>query len=76
MRVVQAADGFGFTLEAFPALRVGGEVFRQDFDGYSSVEARVGRTIHLSHTARTELVGDFVWDPGVCLLRATRVASK
>ena len=61
MRMVQAADRAGFTLEAFPALRVGGEVFRKDFDGNRAAQSGVGGAIHLSHTAGTELVGDFVW---------------
>ena len=61
VRVVQAADGPCFTLEAFPALRIGGQVFGKDFDGNRAVQPGVGCTIHLTHTTGTELVGDFVW---------------
>ncbi len=61
VRVVQAADGFGFALEAFTQTGVAGELFGQDFDGDGAIQARVDGGVHLSHTARTELVGDFVW---------------
>ena len=33
VRVVQATDGIGLALEAFPALRVGGEMLGEDFGG-------------------------------------------
>ena len=59
MRVVQAADGTGFTLEAFPALGIICEVFGQDLDGNRAVQTGVGGTIHFSHTARTQLIADF-----------------
>ena len=60
VRMVQAADGFGLTLEAFTALRVTGEMFRQDLDGDSAVEAGVYGAIHFAHTTGTDLVGDLV----------------
>ena len=43
------------------ALRVGGQVFREDFDGYNAVQAGVGGAIHLSHTTGTDERRDFVW---------------
>ena len=61
VRVVQAADGLGFTLESFPALRIVGEVFREILDGYGAVEACVRSAIHLSHTVGANLRLDFVW---------------
>ena len=61
VRVVQAADGLGFALEAFPALRVVCEVFGKDLDGYRAVQTSVGGSIHLAHTTCANLRRDFVW---------------
>ena len=61
VRVVQAADGLSFALESFTQIRAVGQMLREDFDRNRAVEASVGGAIHFSHTARTELVGDFVW---------------
>jgi len=37
-----------------------GEAFRKKLDGDVASELRVGRLIDVSHTARTEMAGDFV----------------
>ena len=67
MRVVQAADGLGFTLEAFPALGVVGQVFGKDLDGDGAVETGIPCPVHLSHTACANLRLDFVWaESGSC----------
>ena len=60
VRMVQAAHSFGFTLEAFTALRVGGQLFGKNFDGHRSVQTRIGCAIHLSHPTGTDLFGDLV----------------
>ena len=61
VRVVMAADGTGFTLEASKQMRVAGEMFGKDFDGDSAVQERVDGGVHFSHTAGTKLVVDCVW---------------
>ena len=61
VRVVQAAHGTGFTLEAFPQMGVAGEMFGKDFDGDSAVQARVDGGVHFSHSAGANPVADFVW---------------
>ena len=61
VRVVQAADGTGFSLEASTQMGVAGEMFWEDFDNDSAVQTRVDGGVHFSHTAGTELVADCVW---------------
>ena len=60
MRVVQAADGTGFTLEAFPALRVVGKMFGQDFDGNRAIQPGIGSFVDFTHATGTNEGRDFV----------------
>lgn len=50
----------GFTIEALPELRVGGQGAGQDLDRNGAVESRVARSVDLAHSARPERREDFV----------------
>ena len=60
VRVVQAADSFGFALEPFTQISAVGKMFGKDLDGNGTVQTGVGGAIHLSHTARAQLIADLV----------------
>jgi hypothetical protein len=49
-----------FLLEALQAVRVGRERRRQDLDRDVAAQARVLRTVHLSHPARADRLEDLV----------------
>ncbi len=53
MRVIQTADGLGFTLKTFTQVSAVGEMFGEDFDGNHAVQPGVGGAIHFAHTAST-----------------------
>ena len=58
--MVEGSQELGLPLEASKPLGVGGERLGQDFDGDFTVERRILSSIHLSHTALTELLNDLV----------------
>jgi len=58
--MVEGGDGAGLALEARAQVRVRGQVFREDLDGYGAVQARVARLVHLAHAACAEAVQDLV----------------
>ena len=47
VRVIQAADGFGFALEAFAQISSVGQMFGKDLDRNHAVQAGIGAPIHL-----------------------------
>ena len=51
VRMVQRREHFGFALEASEPVVVGGDRWRQDFDGDLALQLRVGRAIDLAHTS-------------------------
>ena len=57
MRMLQRCDGFGFPLEAGPAVGIGS---REDFDGDRAIEPRIARAIDLAEAADAEQRDDFV----------------
>ena len=56
--MVQTADGLGFTLEAFAALRIGREMFGQILEGNGAVQTAIRGTVNLAYTTRTDWVCD------------------
>ena len=57
---VQRGERSRFALEARAPLDVSSKDRRQNLDRDVASELRVGRLIDVSHTARTEMTGDFV----------------
>jgi hypothetical protein len=51
--MVERAKDAGFLLEALQTFVITGKRFRQDLNGYGSIEAGVASAIHLTHTACT-----------------------
>ncbi len=60
VRVVQARDGLRLALEPLLQIRVRGDMLREDFDGDGAVEAGIARFVDLTHSARTDGLGDLV----------------
>jgi hypothetical protein len=58
--MIERRQHLGFALEACQTVRVLGERFGQDLDGYFSVELGVLGPIHLAHTARADGREDLV----------------
>ena len=58
--MIKRREDFRFSLESRHALRVAGEGFRQDF--YCDIAAELGipRTVHFSHSTRTDSSENFV----------------
>jgi hypothetical protein len=54
VRVIERREHTRFALESRESLGVGGECARQHLDGHVAPEARVARSIHLSHSAPAE----------------------
>jgi len=48
------------SVEAFAELRVGGQRLRKHLDRDGAIEARVSPFVHLAHTARANLRGNFI----------------
>jgi hypothetical protein len=60
VRMIQAGDGFRFTLEALFAYWIGGKLRRQNLDRHSALKAHVPRTVDLAHAARAQRRKDFI----------------
>ncbi len=60
VRVVERSEHLRLALEARQALRVGSKEVGQDLDRDLAVQARVARSIHLTHAARAQRADDFV----------------
>ena len=58
--MIQAGNGFCFTLETLFANRVTRKLLRQNLDGHGAVEPRIACAIHLSHSARAERSADLI----------------
>ena len=58
--VIEGGQDFGFALETRQAFRIRREVRGQDFNGDVAFELRIGRPVHLTHAARTDLLADLV----------------
>src|SRR6201987_365182 len=58
--MIQAGNGFCFTLEALLAKRITRKLLWQNLDSHGAVEPRVPRAIHLSHTASAERSADLI----------------
>ena len=58
--MIESGGGAGFLGEALQAIAVGGKRCRKDFDGYSTVEARIVGAIHFAHSACTDRRLNFV----------------
>ena len=52
--MIQAGDGLCFALEPLAQFSTASEMSRKNLDGDNSIEARVARTVHFSHSARTD----------------------
>ena len=60
VRMGESRDGARFTVEAFAELRVGGQRLGEHLDRDGAIEARVSAFVHLAHTARANLRGNFI----------------
>jgi len=60
VRMIQAGDNFGFTLEALAARRIISKMRRKNLDGDGAVQARVPRPIHFSHSTSAQRSDDLV----------------
>ena len=60
VRVVEGGGRARFLLEADQAIRVRGDVPRQDLDGHLTTEVQVLRPVHLPHAAGAQLLADLV----------------
>ena len=54
MRMAEGGDRLGLAFEAASQPRVARVSARENLDGYGPIQARVGRQVHLAHTARAE----------------------
>ena len=59
--MAERRERLGFPLEARQAIRVLREGVGQHLDRHLSPEVRVGRPIHLTHAAHTDLSNHFIW---------------
>ena len=60
MRMIQARNGFRFTLETLVANRIGGKLRGKNLDGDGTFEARIAGAIDFTHTAGTERPDNFI----------------
>src|SRR5579859_3577109 len=60
VRMIERGDCFSFALETLAALRIGGEMRRQNLDGDASVQARIACAVHFPHPARAERGKNFI----------------
>ncbi len=60
VRMIQAGHRPGLALETLVEIHSLSQMFGKNLDGDGAVQTGVGPPIHLSHTARTELLGNFV----------------
>jgi hypothetical protein len=51
MRMVQAGNSLGLTLEALARLRIAGKMFRQDFDRNGPLQPRIAGFVDLAHAS-------------------------
>src|SRR5262245_36666132 len=58
--MVQSGSGLGLLDKTPHAIRIAGDLIRQDLQGDFSIQSGVLRQIHLSHASRPELRTDFV----------------
>ncbi len=58
--VVQSGGGLGFALEAGEGLRVGGDIFGEEFEGDETAEAGVFGFVDDAHAAAADFFGDGV----------------
>ena len=56
--VIEGGGGLGFALEAGERLRIGGDVFGEEFECDEAMEAGVFGLVDNAHAAATEFVGD------------------
>src|SRR5262245_17489694 len=61
VRVVQAGDGAGLTLEALAQIWIGREMLGQHFDRDEAIEPAIARSVDLAHAARAKWRHDLVW---------------
>jgi hypothetical protein len=61
VRMIQARDGFCFTLEALFANWIRREPRRKNFDRYSAIEPRIFCAVDFAHPARAKRSGNFIW---------------
>ena len=60
IRMVEGGSGLGFALEAGESLRIGGNVFGEEFEGDETMEAGVFGFVNDTHAAAAEFVRDVV----------------
>jgi hypothetical protein len=58
--MIQAGDGFCFTLESFAQFSAVGEMSRKNLDGNNSIETGIAGFVNLAHPARAGSGEDFV----------------
>src|SRR5258707_276821 len=58
--MIQAGDGLGLALKTLSENGIFGEMRRKNFDGDSTVQARVSRAVNFPHAARAKRRKDFV----------------
>src|SRR5262245_11940603 len=61
VRVIERCDSLGFALEPIPALRIDGDVRREELEGDGSVQPGVARFVDLAHATCPERGFDEVW---------------
>jgi len=60
VRVIQASNGFCFTLKALAQFSLISKMSRKNLDGNNSIEAAITGFINFSHSTRTDSAEDFV----------------
>src|SRR6185369_12587902 len=60
MRMVQRGENLGFSAETAMPVRIGRDQLRQNFERHVTIELRVTRAIHLTHTAGANRGQNFV----------------
>jgi hypothetical protein len=63
--VIQGRGGLGFALKAGEGLRIVSDIFRKEFKGYETVEARVFRFVDDAHASAAEIFDDAVMRDGL-----------
>jgi len=60
VRMIESGRGFGFAVEAREGMRIGGDIFGEEFERDVAVEARVFGFVHHTHAAVSDFGEDAV----------------
>jgi hypothetical protein len=61
VRMIEPGEHFGFALETRQPLAIGRHGLGQHLDGDGALQVGVCRAVDLTHAARADLAGDFIW---------------